>query len=57
MTIEKNVNGTELTLTLVGRLDTTTAPHLETEIKQSAEGVEKLVEFMKAFAAANPKGE
>lgn len=43
MTIEKNVNGTELTLTLVGRLDTTTAPHLETEIKQSAEGVEKLV--------------
>ena len=43
MTIEKNLNGTELTFTIVGRLDSTTAPDLETEIKQNIGGVEKLV--------------
>ena len=43
MTIEKNVNGTELTLSLVGRLDTTTAPSLEAELKQNIGGVETLV--------------
>ena len=35
MTIEKNQNGTELTMILNGRLDTTTAPMLEAEIKSS----------------------
>ena len=43
MTIEKNLNGTELTITIAGRLDTTTAPQLEAEFKQSISGVEKLV--------------
>ena len=43
MTIEKNLNGTELTVTITGRLDTTTAPQLEAEFKQSISGVEKLV--------------
>ena len=43
MTIEKNLGGTELTLTIAGRLDTTTAPQLEAEFKQSINGVEKLV--------------
>ena len=43
MTIEKNLNGTELTITIAGRLDTTTAPQLEAELKQSMSGVEKLV--------------
>ena len=43
MTIEKNSNGTELTVTIVGRLDTTNAPQLETEFKQNINGVEKLV--------------
>ena len=43
MTIEKNLNGTELTITIVGRLDTTTAPQLEAEFKQSINGVEKLI--------------
>ncbi len=43
MTIEKNLNGTELTVTIAGRLDTTTAPQLEAEIKQNINGVEKLV--------------
>ena len=43
MTIEKNLNGAELTVTITGRLDTTTAPQLEAEFKQSINGVEKLI--------------
>ena len=43
MTIEKNLNGTELTVVITGRLDTTTAPQLEAELNQSIAGVEKLV--------------
>ena len=43
MTIEKTLNGTELNITIAGRLDTTTAPQLEAELKQNIAGVEKLV--------------
>ena len=43
MTIEKILNGTELTIALTGRMDTTTAPKLEAELKQSIGGVELLV--------------
>jgi len=43
MTIEKAVNGSELTITPVGRLDTTTAPMLEKEINESVDGVTKLI--------------
>ena len=43
MTIEKKLNGTELTVNITGRLDTTTAPQLEAELKQSYAGIEKLV--------------
>ena len=42
MTIEKNIQGTELTVALTGRLDTTTAPELETALKESFEGITKL---------------
>lgn len=42
MTIEKNLNGATLTITLTGRLDTTTAPQLEAELKASLPGVESL---------------
>ncbi len=42
MTINKTQNGTELTIALEGRLDTTTAPQLDDEIKASLGGVEKL---------------
>ena len=42
MTIEKKLNGTELTITLTGRLDTTTAPQLEGELKASLDGIESL---------------
>ena len=43
MTIEKNLNGAELAIAIVGRLDTATAPQLEAELKQSIDGVERLV--------------
>lgn len=43
MTIEKITNGNELTVVLTGRLDTTTAPKLEAEMKQSIGGLELLV--------------
>ena len=43
MTIEKIVNGAELTLKVVGRLDTATAPDLESEVTANIAGVTKLV--------------
>lgn len=43
MTINKTLNATELTVTLAGRLDTTTAPHLEAELKTSLTGVDSLM--------------
>ena len=43
MTIEKIANGASLTVTLSGRLDTTTSPELEAELKASLDGVEALV--------------
>ena len=41
--INKTVNGNELKVALEGRLDTATSPALEAELKNSLEGVEKLV--------------
>lgn len=43
MTIEIIAEGNKLTIALSGRLDTTTAPKLETELKQNISGVEELV--------------
>ena len=42
MKINQVKNGTELTVALEGRLDTTTAPTLETELKNSLDGVDDL---------------
>lgn len=42
MTIEKIVNTNVLTLKLIGRLDTTTAPILEKEINENIDGVSVL---------------
>ena len=42
LTIEKNLNATALTVTLTGRLDTTTAPELEKELKASLDGITEL---------------
>ncbi len=43
MTIDKNLNAAELKITLAGRLDTTTAPQLEAELKVSLTGVDSLI--------------
>ncbi len=43
MNIEKKQNGTEVTLLLAGRLDTTTAPQLEMKIQESLEETERLI--------------
>ena len=43
MTIDKKQQGTDLEIILTGRLDTTTAPQLEAELKQSINGVTSLV--------------
>ncbi|MGL5256539.1 MAG: STAS domain-containing protein [Proteocatella sp.] len=42
MEIIKLNEGSKLTVTLEGRLDTTTAPQLEAELKSSLEGVDNL---------------
>ena len=42
LNINKESNGTDLTITLEGRLDTTTAPDLDNEIKSVIDGVKKL---------------
>jgi anti-sigma B factor antagonist len=43
MNINKSANGTELTMAIVGRLDTVTAPEFEAELKASIGGVESLI--------------
>lgn len=42
MVINKTINDTDMTIALVGRLDTTTAPELETSIKESISGITSL---------------
>lgn len=42
MTITKNRTGSKLEIALEGRLDTTTAPQLETELKEEISDVEEL---------------
>ncbi|MCR4850229.1 MAG: STAS domain-containing protein [Lachnospiraceae bacterium] len=43
LNINKNAAGSNLTVSLEGRLDTTTAPQLEEELKSSLDGVTDLV--------------
>ena len=42
MTINKTQNGNSLTVAIEGRLDTTTAPKLEEELKASLDGISEL---------------
>ena len=49
MTINKAFQGNVLTIALEGRLDTLTAPDLDTELKASMEDAESLVLDMKAL--------
>lgn len=43
MNIQKTVSGTTLTVALEGRLDTTTAPKPEEELRSSVDGITRLV--------------
>lgn len=43
MTIKKTVNSNILELVVEGRIDTTTAPRLEAELKSSLNGISELV--------------
>jgi anti-sigma B factor antagonist len=56
MTIEKIIHGNDLTLSLAGRLDTTTAPQLEAELKESLAGVKHLVLDVKALEYLSSAG-
>ena len=56
LNIEKKTNGTELTVALTGRLDTTTAPELERELKENLDGVTALVIDMAALEYISSAG-
>ncbi len=43
MTVTKTKKGTELVIAIEGRVDTTTSPQLDSEIKDSIAGITKLV--------------
>ncbi|MBO5474397.1 MAG: STAS domain-containing protein [Lachnospiraceae bacterium] len=43
MEIKKVTSGNECTLTVIGRLDTTTSPKLEAELKSCLDGIQKLI--------------
>lgn len=42
MNIEKNQNGSELVVKVIGRVDTVTAPELESQVKESLKGITNL---------------
>lgn len=56
MTINKDQNGSKLTIALEGRLDTTTAPQLETELKASLDGINDLVFDLSALEYISSAG-
>ena len=56
LNIEKKSNGTELIVALTGRLDTTTAPELEKELKENLDGVTALVIDMAALEYISSAG-
>ena len=56
LNIERKTNGTELTVALTGRLDTTTAQELESVLKASADGVTALVFDMEALEYISSAG-
>ncbi|MBR4223568.1 MAG: STAS domain-containing protein [Oscillospiraceae bacterium] len=43
MTIKKDLKGTKLTVAVEGRIDTTTAPELESELKASLDEITELI--------------
>ena len=56
MTIDTKRDGSKLTVALEGRLDTTTAPQLEAELRPALEGVTELVFDLKDLAYVSSAG-
>ena len=56
LNIEKKKEGSKLELVLTGRLDTTTAPELEKELKASMDGVTALIIDMAALEYISSAG-
>ena len=56
MTIEQKRNGNALLVALKGRLDTTTAPQLEAELKEALAGVEELTFDLEALEYISSAG-
>ena len=56
MTINKTKEDSKLTIALEGRLDTTTAPQLEAEVKESVAGITDLVFDLKNIAYVSSAG-
>lgn len=56
MEIRKTQDGTKLTMALTGRLDTTTAPELESAWREAADGVTELTIDMKALEYISSAG-
>ena len=56
MTINKETNGDALTIRLEGRLDTTTAPELDEELKASLDGIRSLTLDLKDLAYISSAG-
>lgn len=56
MTIEMQKDGNKLTVVLSGRLDTTTAPNLEAELKKDLDGTEHLILDFKALEYLSSAG-
>ena len=56
LNIYKELSGDSLTISLEGRLDTTTAPQLEEEVKGGLSGIKNLVFDMKALEFISSAG-
>ncbi|MBQ4482531.1 MAG: STAS domain-containing protein [Lachnospiraceae bacterium] len=56
MKITQNKEGSKLNIALEGRLDTTTAPELENELKTALDGVDDLVFDLKELAYISSAG-
>ncbi len=56
MLINKDAKGDELTITIDGRLDTTTAPQLEAEINSGLDGVKTLTMDMSKLVYISSAG-
>ena len=56
LNIEKTIDASELTITLAGRLDTTTAPELEKQLNAALDGITALIFDMAALEYISSAG-